>query len=100
MKYVPNFLGTSKGDATSGNVSWSPKGYGHDRTTNARSRYSRAADKTTTSQSGGRSTDAQYGLSILKTSSYDVETSSQEAIVPKKNGTQVRSESETCQSPL
>jgi hypothetical protein len=80
MKYIPNFLGTSKG-ATSGNVSWSPEGFARDRATE-RSRQSRVPDKSASQV--GRSTDAQYGMSILKTSRYDVETSSQEAMVSKE----------------
>lgn len=83
MKYIPNFLGTSRGATTSGGggvVSWSPEGYARDGLT-GRSRQSRVVDKTSVAHS-----DAQYGMSILKTSSYDVETSSQEAIVPKEGG--------------
>jgi hypothetical protein len=89
MKYIPNFLGTSKG-ATSGNVSWSPKGFARDRATE-RSRQSRVPEKSASQV--GRSTDAQYGMSILKTSRYDVETSSQEAMVSKEID-RSRSESE------
>ena len=90
MKYVPNFLGTPRGGATSGNVSWSPEGYARDGVT-GRSRQSRVVDKTASQL--GRSTDAQYGMSILKTSRYDVETSSQEAMVSKEID-RLRSESE------
>ena len=72
MKYIPNFLGTSRGGATSGDVSWSPEGLTRDGVT-GRSRQSRVVDK---------SAEAQYmGMKILKTSRYDVESSSQEAIV-------------------
>ena len=73
MKYIPSFLVTSKG-ATSGNVSWSPEGPSRDGVT-GRSRQSLVVDK---------SADAQYGMAILKTSRYDVETSSQEAMVSKE----------------
>jgi hypothetical protein len=92
MKYIPNFLGTSKGGATSGGVSWSPEGYARDRIT-GRSRQSRIADKRTTGSQSDHSTDAQYGMNILKTSRYDVETSSQEAMVSKEID-RSRSESE------
>ena len=72
MKYIPNFLGTSRGGATSGDVFWSPEGLTRDGVT-GRSRQSRVVDK---------SAEAQYmGMKILKTSRYDVESSSQEAIV-------------------
>ena len=72
MKYIPNFLGTSRGGATSGDVSWFPEGLTRDGVT-GRSRQSRVVDK---------SAEAQYmGMKILKTSRYDVESSSQEAIV-------------------
>jgi len=104
MKYIPNFLGTSRGGggpggASSGGgggvVSWSPEGYARDgKLAGGRStRHSRATvNKTSTAHS-----DAHYGMSILKTSSYDVETSSQEAIVPKEGeegSDRTRSESE------
>jgi hypothetical protein len=89
VKYIPSFLGTSKG-ATSANVSWSPEGPSRDGVT-GRSRHSRVVDKSGSQL--GRATDAQYGMSILKTSRYDVETSSQEAIVSKEID-RSRSESE------
>ena len=47
-----------------------------------RSRQSQVIDKSASQL--GRATDAQYGMNILKTSRYDVETSSQEAIVSKE----------------
>ena len=85
MKYIPNFLGTSRGGATSGDVSWSPEGLSRDGVT-GRSRQSRVVDK---------SAEAQYmGMKILKTSRYDVETSSQEAMVLKEEVDRSRSESE------
>jgi hypothetical protein len=90
-KHIPNFLSSSRGGgATSGNASWSPERCARDRLT-GRSSYSLIADKSGSQL--GRSTDAQYGMSILKTSRYDVETSSQEEMVSKEEIDRSRSES-------
>jgi hypothetical protein len=79
--YVPNFLGTSREGAVSSNGPGSPRGYVTEWSPR-QSGYSRKIDEVISKS--GRSTDAQYGMSILKTWRYDVDTSSQEAIVSKE----------------
>jgi hypothetical protein len=72
----------------SSNGPGSPRGYINEWSPR-QSGYSRKIDEVISMS--GRSTDAQYGMSILKTSRYDVDTSSQEAIVSKES-TGTRSE--------
>ncbi|KAM0705245.1 hypothetical protein Q7P35_008034 [Cladosporium inversicolor] len=77
-KYIPSFLSTSKSGLPSRDALYSPRGYARS-SASGLSGYSRHVDKGISQPE--RSGNGQYGMSILKTSRYDVDTSSQEAIV-------------------
>ena len=79
---MPKFLDTSRSKTLSSSIRCCSGDHAHDRS-RGRSGYSRNIDDVVSLS--GRTTDAQYDMSILKTSRYDVETSSQEAIVSKES---------------